>query len=249
MILIRKEKADPAIVQNVHQVQKTVDWNSIAEGKDAKRARDAFDALDKGPIQKALFREQHGLCAYCMRRLPTEGKVRIEHIKPVSAFPQEALSYENWAGVCDGGETSKVEENLHRVLCCDAAKKESEISIDVYDSKQITKIRYHKDGRIYTYPEDSVMEHDINEVLRLNGIIENGKVKADTSTHLVQGRKAAFESCERRFSNKRKKLTSAQLYKEADALLQAEVYDEFVGVKVFFLRKKAKSLEAAGSTG
>lgn len=240
MILIHKEEPNPAIVQNIDEVKATFDWEDIVETKAGKRARHVFDRLEKSLIRKELFEEQHGLCAYCMRRFSSPDHIRIDHISSVAKFPEKALSYTNWVGVCDGGSKADLENTHTRVLCCDASKHDKDLTIDVYDPVQMEKISYRPNGEIFTDPEDAVMERDINDVLRLNGVTINGEF-VDTSTQLVQKRKEVFESCERLFDMNP---TAAQLYKMADKLLKADVYEEFVGVKVFFLRRRARSLEA-----
>lgn len=242
MILIKKNSPSQSIKENIAEVKSGVSWTAICREKDVTKARATFDQLDKGQIKKALYKEQHGICAYCMRKIASLDDMVIEHVQPLSEHVDQALDYSNWAGSCDGGRT--VEEDSRKVLCCDAAKGNQEIHIDMYDPRQMAKIRYRTNGMIYTYPPDDVMENDINHVLNLNGIAQDGKVIEDTSTRVVQGRREAYRSCVVLFESlaKRKQLTAERLEKRADQLLAQDSYDQFVGVKVYFLRKRAGAI-------
>lgn len=112
---------------------------------------------------------------------------RVEHLVPLSHSKDKAIDYNNMLGVCDGGE--KITENQGHILCCNAHKKETEITISPLDKVQMDKIAYDKDGKIFTMPRDEAMEKDMNEILLLNGIQKKDGTVRDTSTELLKDRK------------------------------------------------------------
>lgn len=72
----------------------------------------------KDLLKKCLADEQHGLCAYCERRLVTGGG-RIDHIKSRHAHPHLTFSYSNLCVSCFGYYE---EEGRQTKLSCDEAK-------------------------------------------------------------------------------------------------------------------------------
>lgn len=66
MLYIRKEPPSPEVAQEISRVKRDVQWKQSGQ-TDSAYARTAFNLLDKSIIRKQLLREQHGLCAYCMR--------------------------------------------------------------------------------------------------------------------------------------------------------------------------------------
>ena len=66
MLYIRKEPPSPEVAQEISRVKRDVQWKQSGQ-TDSAYARTAFNLLDISIIRKQLLREQHGLCAYCMR--------------------------------------------------------------------------------------------------------------------------------------------------------------------------------------
>lgn len=99
------------------------------------------------------------------------------------------------------------------------------------------KIRYSEDGKIYTYPQDKILERDINEVLHLNG--ENG---LDTNTHLVKNRREAYRSFETFIKKniRNGKLSRRVIENKIKNIESQETYDEFAGVIIYLLKRKLK---------
>lgn len=108
-------------------------------------------------------------------------------------------------------------------------------------------IAYRKNGEIYCLstggPIVKWIEHDLNEVLRLNG--KNGQ---DTVTGLVKGRRDAYKQAQNIYKNlsKRRQLTSAQIGRKIREIKQMDAYPEFAGTILFFLERKRKTLESQG---
>ncbi|MCR5346685.1 MAG: hypothetical protein K6E38_02830 [Fretibacterium sp.] len=237
MLYIRKSPPSKEAADNISRVK--TERKYLLDRQDPQAARRAFDSLDKSKIRKSLIREQHGLCGYCMRRIGDAGSTTIEHRAPVDKNLDRVLDYENMIGVCDGGRTADKEdwpEGRH-ILCCDASKGDREITIDPYDKNHMDKIRYSEKGRIYTYPEDKVLERDINDVLHLNGL--DG---LDTSTGLLRARREAYRSYVRGMRRQGGKVSRAYIEGRIKAIESQEIYPAFAGVILFFLKRKLREL-------
>ncbi len=193
MLYINKRPAPDTLLRQVSSITKSDEWKNSDEN-DTKLQRTFFDSLDKQVIREALVREQHGLCAYCMKRIEVNDKMNIEHFLPVKGHKDRVLDYGNMLGCCKGGSDT---QDANKILCCDAAKKESEISINPQNKNMMGKIRYNKKGRIYVYPEDANLQRDIDYILMLNGKLdENGNMMYDTPTKIVEGRRGRYRNFE-----------------------------------------------------
>lgn len=145
--------------------------------------------------------------------------------------------------MCKGGANVAIGEGQKRELCCDGFKGDEEITINPQNYDQMQKIKYTKNGEIYT--GDSVLDDDINNKLRLNGVFyKDGRFKCDTSTELIKGRRDAYTEYESiiHVLNKRGKLTSTAVLREIQRIESKEKMPEFAGVILYFLQKKYKSL-------
>ena len=87
LIHIRKQTTPKDVQEKCIEIKKSPKWKNVTS-KDSDALRGYFDLLDKEKIREALRKEQHGLCAYCMGKLPvySEGKdsFTIEHYIPIS---------------------------------------------------------------------------------------------------------------------------------------------------------------------
>lgn len=156
MLYIEKDTQPKGMDEMVIEITKSDEWKNATDG-DTELLRSFFDRLDKQSIRKSLVREQHGLCAYCMKRIEPNEKMNIEHYRPIKGNKKLVLDYRNMLGCCKGGSDSG---NFHnKVLNCDAAKRSQEITIDPMDSSMMEKVRYDKQGRVYVYPEDNKEEY------------------------------------------------------------------------------------------
>lgn len=242
MLYIEKQEPDRDVSAEISRVKRNHNWADI-DKNDSQRVRDCFDDLDKTAIKLQLCREQHGICAYCMRRIAfDDNRMRIEHFVPIQVDGEKALSYNNLLGCCDGDAFSL--GNAKRVLCCDAAKGNRKMFLNPLDRVQMKKIKYDRNGIISTIPKDENMEHDINYVLHLNGLIDesDGRTIADTSFSLVKGRKEIYDYYVRFIKGlaKRGKLNKAVLQNKIRELESSETYESYVGVWLFFLKRKIR---------
>jgi uncharacterized protein (TIGR02646 family) len=246
MIYIKKEGVPGEITRKVIEIRKSDKWKAIEE-YDTKSIREVFDNdFPKNEVKEILIREQRGLCAYCMRRIRMDSHSRVEHWMPLSKDKDKSLDYNNMLGVCDGGE--KLTGQKGHIVCCDAHKGEAEISISPLNRAQMDKIAYTQEGIIYTNPRDESMEKDINETLLLNGIRKKNDSVRDTSTEVLKGRRDAYDRARRMMVtlNNHGKCTSVSVKKKIDELYEKDERDEYVGVILYYLNKKYKSLIKRG---
>lgn len=238
MLYIKKDAPPQEYQKAVAEIKSTPVWRSIREG-DTKAIRGQFDLLPKSVIRNALLAQQHHLCAYCMKRIRNNEDdlngvhMSIEHRVPLSRDKECALDYENFLGVCRGG--ADVDGPRHRVLCCDASKgDETDLFVDPLDKNMMQHIAYRSDGTIYCLPtagfDTRLVEHDLNEVLNLNG-----KAGQDTATGLIKGRRDAYKKAQSMYKelSNRRQLTSAQIGKMIQKITQMEKYPEFAGTILF----------------
>lgn len=238
MLYIKKIRVSKEVIDEINRVKR--EQKSLFDKRDPQSARIAFNCLDKTVIRDSLIREQHGLCAYCMRRIENNSDMTIEHWQSIEQNVDGAMDYENMLGVCDGGrKVNEADYEEHHVLCCDASKGSKTITISPLNQFHMQKIRYSEDGRIYTYPRDEILEADINEVLHLNGANN-----LDTCTRLLRGRREAYRAYAR-FIEKLscdKKLSRSYIEKRVAQLENQATYDEFAGVIIYFLKRKLKRI-------
>lgn len=248
MLYIEKGRVPAEVLAKVNDIKRSPEWRSIQEG-DTNAVRLQFDMLPKEQIRESLIKEQHGLCAYCMKRIHNNGlSTTIEHFVPLSKDKDSALEYSNMLAVCDGGKNTSVEGK--RILCCDACKKdEDEMTVNPLNKYMMDKICYMSDGTIYTYPYDEQLEKDINKVLCLNGKLDKkGYRIADTTTEVVRGRREAYRWSQDFLKelNRNHKCTSTVVKKKMDEIYNAEERREYAGVVLFYLNKKYKALVKQG---
>ncbi|MBQ4058540.1 MAG: TIGR02646 family protein [Lachnospiraceae bacterium] len=248
MLYIEKGRVPAEVLAKVNDIKRSPEWRSIQEG-DTNAVRLQFDMLPKEQIRESLIKEQHGLCAYCMKRIHNNGlSTTIEHFVPLSKDKDSALEYSNMLAVCDGGKNTFVEGK--RILCCDACKKdEDEMTVNPLNKYMMDKISYKTNGTIYTEPYDKKIEDDINYILCLNGKLDrNGKTVSDTTTEIILGRKRAYEWCDafiRKLKDKRK-CTSSRIKKKMEEIYNEDERREYAGVILFFLNRKYKELVSRG---
>lgn len=246
MLYIEKEGLPDDLSRKIIEIRKSEEWKKIKE-EDTDAIRRVFDhKFPKNEVKAILLQEQHGLCAYCMKRIYLDRHSRVEHFVPLSKEKEKAIDYYNLLGVCDGGEKSKSEQG--HILCCDAYKKETEIKISPLHKVQMDKIVYDKEGKIYTEPRDEDMERDINEVLRLNGVQKKDGTLLDTSTELLKGRRDAYVRARKMLEmlNAKGKCTSSVIRKLMDELYNSDEREEYVGVKLYYFKKKYDALRRRG---
>lgn len=242
MLYIQKGAAPTEVTRQVIEITKGDEWKN-ADDNNTTLVRSFFDRLDKQLIRESLIKEQHGLCAYCMKRIEADDKMNIEHFSPVKEDKENALSYKNMLGCCSGGGN---EQEKHKILCCDAAKKDRKINIDPRNREMMEKISYRKDGRICVLADER-LQYDIDHVLQLNGILDDkGNVKRDTSTQIVMGRRLAYKEYETFMNALEKKFGSNEsriklcIKKRIEEIENTDTYPEYAGVMLYFMKRRVR---------
>ena len=98
MIYIQKHRTPDIVQRKVSEIINTPDsgYEFIRLPENTKQLRELFENMPKDEIRKELCKEQHGLCAYCMRRIePKRNSTQIEHYIALSVDKQKALDYQN----------------------------------------------------------------------------------------------------------------------------------------------------------
>lgn len=122
-------------------------------------------------IRKQMWKEQRGLCAYCMRRIDRAEDVRIEHYSarhPENGMYSAAdtLNYKSMLGVCYGNSIRPGVREKDKT--CDAHRKNIPLTINPYNIESVRKIHYKTDG--YMTSDDEEIKTDVEETLNLNCI-------------------------------------------------------------------------------
>lgn len=187
----------------------------------------------KDAIKAQLFREQKGLCSYCMRRLH-EDTMQIEHYIPQHALDgtvnaEKSIDYNNMLGVCPGGKGFAI----HGIkdLTCDQHRNNILLTVNPLDPQSIKKIRYKADGTIFS--EDSNINYDLDVVLNLNCV----------SAKLKVNRKAAMDAFQKAINSRYKGKTITKQewqklrthYQEGD---RQGLRQEYAGMFIAFIDRK-----------
>ena len=264
MIYIHKRKTPVDIKDEAEKIKKTPGsgYTELELPKDSNQLRTLFDKMPKDEIREALHKEQHGLCAYCMRRITGQrSDTKIEHYRALSTDKESALDYQNYLGVCYGGEKDEItsddrNKNIRR-LCCDASRGEKELTINPWNRRQMEAIGYYKTGEIYVRQNvglgtelEEKMQKDIDEVLHLNGEKDSsGKIRWDTTSKLVASRRCICDSVCSQFDRWSKKGTLTvgflqdKIAKLENKLKDDNIGDEYIGVRLYFYRRKVEKLK------
>lgn len=264
MLYIRKSRTPQLVKQRRQEIIDTPDnrYTEIVLPEDAKQLRVLFDQMPKQEIREALCREQHGLCAYCMRRIVPEKisendqETRIEHYKALSKDKEAALDYQNFLGVCHGGIKDEREADERLITCCDACRGDDELTIDPRDTRQMEAIAYKRSGYMFVKANMGLdkelveeMQKDINYKLQLNGELnDDGSLGYDTTSRLIASRKRIYDSVSNQFErwDKKNLLTSQYLKEQLDKLYEqlkdGNIAEPFLGTRIYFLNKKYKML-------
>ncbi len=256
MIYIKRRNPTATIKCELNNKKQSLEWKKLSD-TDTHALREFFNNLTiKKDIRKRLIADQHGLCAYCMRKINDENSLRtkIEHFKPLSKYKDLVLDYENYILVCDGGEQVDISHGSNRILCCDSKKKETEIVLNPLNHLQMEHIRYKSSGKIYYSDKNdkvsaSKRNDELNKVLGLNGKLDkNGNIITDTSTEIVKGRRDAYNSTinfiqaiERKYAQNSRKIKEI-VNDKINELQLLDNYEEFIGVKLFGLKRRLTQL-------
>lgn len=259
MLYIQKGTPSQTVSLKIAEIKRRNAWKELplnspeTQNEKAKYTtvlRGMFDEIPKDDIRSTLVKEQHYLCAYCMRKITDEKDVnnrvnmRIEHWYPLSNNKIKAIEYSNFLAACEGIDS----QNGEVIKCCDNSKESSVIHIDPRDKRMMSLITYDSDGRIsvrkadgWSQEEIDTFQKDIDEVLLLNGSTE--KKYADKNSELKMYRSAVYKACAKRLSKLylSGKLTKKAIQEIVDSIEKSEHYPEYAGVMLFYYKRWLKN--------
>lgn len=91
MLYIKKLYPLSEVIDQINEIKRSDEWKQIPEG-DTKAIREQFNLISKSGLRDTLLKEQHGLCAYCMKRIDNDDKTTIEHWTPLSKSKDKAIA-------------------------------------------------------------------------------------------------------------------------------------------------------------
>lgn len=95
MLYIEKQQPDKELLARIAEVKSSSEWKQVNDD-DTKGIRECFDKLPKDVLRQSILKEQHHLCAYCMKRINDSPlHTTIEHWYPLSKDKNSALDYNN----------------------------------------------------------------------------------------------------------------------------------------------------------
>lgn len=127
------------------------DWKKLTND-DWQPAWDYLRGTLKENLHKHLLAEQGHICCYCEVRI-SEGSSHIEHLKPRSSFPEDALNYQNFLASCQ--RDLKPGEPRH----CGNLKGnwyDSNLMVSPLSSVCEDRFRYTGDGGICPQSDDNL---------------------------------------------------------------------------------------------
>lgn len=221
MIPIKKSSPPAELAKEVFALKNTPDIRLCYENLKAS----------KQPIKDSLVKEQHGLCAYCMRRIRADKHSSIEHIVPQhdadgTPHDRESVDYGNMLAVC---------RPKSGPLTCGRSKGNAHMKVNPLDPSTLSGIYYTRDGRIRS--TDDAVDADLKKTLNLNS--EDG--------YMLEGRAAVWRAVDKEISRIAKRCGNSnrrlllECKRTKQALLSSDLYPEYAGVILFrldhFIRK------------
>jgi uncharacterized protein (TIGR02646 family) len=216
--------------------------NILLEYKFKKGANyDEIDFAVKQKIREQLCMEQHGLCAYCMRRIkPSPNDMAVGHFKPQTDFPELALEYSNMLGSCRGNIGQKRED-----LTCDHRKGNDLLKFSPSDKAHSLEglIRYLGNGFIECDDKDFEQQL-VGDVKRSEDIgrKERGVLNLN-ERFLVLNRKKSLEAFKNYLDKLPGRATRADLEQFIAHLTpEGEYWAEYAAVPLYFSRRRLAAL-------
>jgi uncharacterized protein (TIGR02646 family) len=212
--------------------QLRADLNSADAAQDAKAARTAFDALEKEKLREPLKKDQRGLCVYCERRIGND-RDPVEHWRPLSRAPRDALHWENLYLSCATEGT------------CDDCKGDRELNLPWPTQLAFERsIGFTSDGRLYVRL-DAPLTPEVRQALEAaidDRVVDRRRQPAVFNLNqrtLCEARSAAIDAVRTRLERQFPNRTASKDERRAlaQALLAQTERPEFVSIRVACLEK------------
>lgn len=191
----------------------------------SKTSNADFDNLDtdiKEELRISLLKEQGYICAYCMKRIPENYKMKIEHY--VARNPENNLVYTNLLAVCNGNEGSQKKRQT-----CDTQKGNQVLNLNPQNQNHIETITYTSTG--FLKSNNLIFQNDIDNILNLN----------DKEGYLISNRKAVLDGLKqtlKKYSGTISKGELVKIYNSYNSKSTDGKYKEYVGILLWYLKKK-----------
>lgn len=245
MIYIKKGPPPKNVASKIAEIKRNPKWKAIPETRPTDQESQSgygdtlriyFDQLPKNEIRESVSKEQHYLCAYCMRPLPNVQSVIVEHWYPLSQARDTAIDYNNFLGSCNG----LYSDGQQMRSCCDDHKSGKCITIDPRKEWMMDCIKYERNGTIYFDAPDwlddkqrRAIDNDINQTLCLNG----------KESELTLHRERVLLSCKKQLTKLhiQKRCTVANVKKLIQNIEEQEQYPAYAGVMLFYYKRWLKN--------
>lgn len=246
MIPIRK-RTEPIELKQYRETDPTATYQALHGAPSSKRDKDGNPIDLYHSVLTALIREQGGICAYCMRRIPEERKRKdmrqfvpcsIEHIIPESRTDEaQRLDYRNMIAVCSGNRNGQNSEKT-----CDASRGNLDLQLNPLDGSSLSSLYYNSNGKILSSSES--IQKELDDVLHLNEKVENGEVVI-TARGLNGNRRKALTELRKRVSQKTEKRAQLHFCRQCLSAYKGEgnLKSEYVGILIWWLERYIGKLE------
>ncbi len=140
-------------------------------------------------------------------------KVTIDHFRPRSKYPDDAVTYTNLFGAC---------------RTCQDKKGDGEMYTNLLDEEMVNRIRYEHSGRMKS--SDSRIEEDIS-LLELN------------NEYLRRARGSVLSSFIKCLNGKygERRITKNEWRQEKERILKNERYTPYIGIVLSYIDKHEKA--------
>lgn len=193
----------------------------------------------KAEIRDTLVAEQHGLCAYCMRRIhATDRDMKVEHWQCQDHYPERQLDYSNLLGACKGHEGEAPNSQT-----CDTCKGNATLKFNPADPSHdvSAKITYRSsDGGIESPDEEFSLQigKEGSSCHKADGTILNLNhplLKENRKKVLIGLSKILGASPGTRTESEIKDLIRKQIEKS--------IWPEYVGVTLYWLSRSLRKVQ------
>jgi uncharacterized protein (TIGR02646 family) len=216
MRLIAKRQREPeTLLQHRKSSPDPLPWNSLSK-----------EQLDL--IRSCLLEDQRNICCYCMRRIGIDS-MKVEHYRPQSQHPGDALAWKNLLAACFGNEGKPRPQQT-----CDTRKQNARLSVDPLREMTLKDMRYLSDGSIKS--ADAEIDADLNERLNLN-FEQLRQNRASATDGLIRGLRKKYGAAG--------SWTKAHLESELAQLRKETPYRPFISVLEALLLKLVRRKQQA----
>lgn len=237
MLLIRKGPEPNELTE-----YRTRKWNPLEKQSLQPTYADMPTEI-KDEIRNYLLREQGCLCAYCMRRLDSIEKVKIEHWTPEKDLDENGkLEYRNMLGVCYGQAEPEKGYFGREYETCDQHRGSLPLSVDPRSAESIERITYKSGNGEITSPDTEIMK-DLTDTLNLN---------CGAPHFLPENRKAVLDSVIRHLNRKAGKNGKWSRNEMIKVRKRFEIPDdkgqlpEYAGIVLWFIDSRLSREKHAG---